>query len=73
MTEGYEEDLAMYEEAATVNERRLDCRVLMRPLSELDYILSQQASMYRTLFRTTGASKRLIFKCPRIKSFVVGW
>ncbi len=37
MTEGYEEDLAMYEEAATVNERRLDCRVLMRPLSELDY------------------------------------
>ena len=37
MTEGYEEDLAMYEEAAAPSEKRLDCRVLMRPLSELDY------------------------------------
>ena len=37
MSEGYEEDLAMYEEVARVRRRQLDNQVLMRPISDLDY------------------------------------
>ena len=37
MSEGYEEDLAMYEEVARVRRRQLDNQVLMRPISDLDF------------------------------------
>ena len=37
MTDGYEEDLAMYEASATTRQKHLDNKVLMRPISVLDY------------------------------------
>ena len=37
MPDGYEEDLAMYEESAEVKEKRLDIRVLMQPIREIGY------------------------------------
>ncbi len=37
MTEGYDQDLAMYQEAGKPPRKRLDNRVLLRPISDLDY------------------------------------
>ena len=37
MIEGYEEDLDMYEEARGPRTKQLDNRVLLRPISDLDY------------------------------------
>ncbi len=37
MIEGYDEDLAMYEEARSPRTKQLDSRVLLRPISDLDY------------------------------------
>ncbi|MHC4923358.1 MAG: CBS domain-containing protein [Planctomycetota bacterium] len=37
MSDGYEEDLAMYEEAASDTQKQLDNRVLRRPISDLKY------------------------------------
>ena len=37
MTDGYDEDLSMYEEARGPRTTQLDNRVLMRPISDLDY------------------------------------
>ena len=37
MTEGYEEDLNMYEEASGRISKQLDCQVLMEPIEDLEY------------------------------------
>ena len=37
MSEGYEEDLDMYEEARGPRQKQLDNRVLLRPISDLNY------------------------------------
>ncbi|MCP5109286.1 MAG: CBS domain-containing protein [bacterium] len=37
MSDGYEEDLAMYEEASGRQSKQLDNQALLRPISDLDY------------------------------------
>ena len=50
MTEGYEEDLDMYEEAAGAPPKHLDNEVLLRPISVLEYPKdAAQISLQRTV------------------------